>query len=550
MRLLRFCAARRALAAALIVSAGLVPDASAQTIETGAGTVSALPLGARNGVTTLGTDGTTLYAGPRLVVIGTDGTPRFAAEADAFRPAVAPEARAYSIATAGPRVWVGLGFTDTAADDPTPTAAGFAVSDDAGRTWRYRFAPSDPAAATSIVYGVSTLYAEPIVSGAFAPPYGLALVGQDVFVAAGVAGLRRSADGGATWQRLVLPPDTLRAIAPERPAAFPVAPQGSVLPDGTRASAAHNFEAYAVAADEAGTLWVGTLGGLNRSDAADARAGGQRAWRRFVTDPAAPGGSPTGNFVTAIATQPLEGMRDPVWFATWPSPLAAQGIREEYGVTVWTGDDPDGTPRFSTLLRGTIAYAFAFDGARVYVAAQDGLYASPDGGRTWDVTRVFRGEDGRPLPIRAGAAVFSVAVTGPPSARVLWAGSAEGLLRSADGGQTWRVARADVPTRPATPTADAPAVDVYAYPNPFSPGGGALARIRFDLAAPADVRVRVFDFGMNLVRTLEGGARPSGANEVLWDGTTDAGTRVANGTYVYLVEAGGRQLSGRLIVLN
>ncbi|MFN3597513.1 MAG: FlgD immunoglobulin-like domain containing protein [Rubricoccaceae bacterium] len=545
---MRFPRSRTALAGALIALAAPAP--AAQTIDTGAGVVDGLPLGARNGVTTLGTDGTTLYAGPRLVVIGPDGAPRFAASAEAFRPAVAPEARAYSIATDGPRVWVGLGFTDAAADDPTPTAAGFAVSDDAGRTWRYRFAPSDPAAATSLVYGVSTLYAEPVVSGAFAPPYGLALAGPDVFVAAGVAGLRRSADGGATWQRLVLPPDTLRAIAPEQPVAFPVAPQGTVLPDGSRASASYNFEAYAVTADEAGTLWVGTLGGLNRSDAADERAGGQRAWRRFVTDPAAPGGSPTGNFVTAIAAQPLEGMRDPVWFATWPSPLAAQGLREEYGVTVWTGDDADGTPRFTTLLRGTIAYAFAFDGARAYVAAQDGLYASPDGGRTWNVTRVFRGEDGRPLPIRPGAPVFAVAVTGPPGGRVLWAGSAEGLLRSADGGQTWRVARANVPPRPDAPTADVPAVDVYAYPNPFAPGGGALARIRFDLPAPADVRVRVFDFGMNLVRTLEGGARPAGPSEVLWDGTTDAGTRVANGTYVYLVEAGGRRLSGRLIVLN
>jgi hypothetical protein len=55
---------------------------------------------------------------------------------------------------------------------------------------------------------------------------------------------------------------------------------------------------------------------------------------------------------------------------------------------------------------------------------------------------------------------------------------------------------------------------------------------------------------MNPIRTLDAPGRSAGANEVSWDGLSDDGLRVANGPYVYVVQAGGRQLSGRILVLN
>ena len=75
-------------------------------------------------------------------------------------------------------------------------------------------------------------------------------------------------------------------------------------------------------------------------------------------------------------------------------------------------------------------------------------------------------------------------------------------------------------------------------------------RVRLDLEAPADVTVRIFDVGMNLVRTLEAPGRPAGANEVAWDGQSDGGLRVANGAYIYTVDAGGQTLSGRILVIQ
>ena len=104
-------------------------------------------------------------------------------------------------------------------------------------------------------------------------------------------------------------------------------------------------------------------------------------------------------------------------------------------------------------------------------------------------------------------------------------------------------------TPASAPEADGRDVEVYAYPNPFNPRDGDV-RIRLDLASASDVTVRVFDFGMNLVRTLEAPGRPAGPTEVAWDGLSEGGLRVANGAYVYVVEAEGQTRSGRILVLQ
>jgi hypothetical protein len=71
-------------------------------------------------------------------------------------------------------------------------------------------------------------------------------------------------------------------------------------------------------------------------------------------------------------------------------------------------------------------------------------------------------------------------------------------------------------------------------PNPFNPA----TTIRFDLAEPATVELRVYDIGGRLVRTLVGSERrTSGAHEARWDGRNDAGAAVSSGIYLYRLEA-------------
>ncbi|MDX1421445.1 MAG: FlgD immunoglobulin-like domain containing protein, partial [Rubricoccaceae bacterium] len=167
----------------------------------------------------------------------------------------------------------------------------------------------------------------------------------------------------------------------------------------------------------------------------------------------------------------------------------------------------------------------------------------------WRTVSSFRDGNGAVLPL-ADPGVFAVAVTGAgtPEA-VLWAGTSEGILKSADGGRTWTVFRVNVPPA-GDGTDEAPAVEAYAYPNPFTPGADGFCRIRYDTPSEAGTaRVRIFDFGMRLVRTLDAPSR-AGANEALWDGLSADGARVANGVYFYVVEAGAAEATGKILVLE
>ena len=88
-------------------------------------------------------------------------------------------------------------------------------------------------------------------------------------------------------------------------------------------------------------------------------------------------------------------------------------------------------------------------------------------------------------------------------------------------------------------------METYAYPNPFSPALDGLVRIRFDGTAAT---VRIFDFAMRLVRTLD--ADGSGEREVQWDGFDARGVRAPNGPYFYAIEQGGRSVRGKILVIE
>ena len=534
-----------ALAALAVLAAS---GASAQTVETGEGTVTALPTGALNGVAVLDADGGTLRAGPRLVEVAPGGAVSFPGADPVFDPRTAVDARAYAIDARGQTVVVGLGFSDVTADadQPPATSAGFAVSTDGGRSYGYRFAPLDESRDSTVTYGVSTLRAFPATVPQGSAPLDIALTaGADTIYSANLlAGLRRSTDGGATWTPVVTPPDSLLVLDPREAYDFVYTPdlrQPLGFIDGDPEQpvfpfASTNFVAYSVLVDEAGTIWAGMAGGLNRS----VRLAGATdpAWLRYIDLPL--GSTIPSNQVFALEARPREG-RDHIWAACWV-PEDGDG-EQEFGVSVWRGDDADGAAIFETVLLGVRVFDLAFDDARAYAASDDGLYVSDDDGGSWRIVRTFRAADGRPLPLD-GPTTRAVATT--PDA--VWVGTPGGLLRSTDGARTWELFRSNV--APEAADDDDRTVEVYAYPNPYNPRRDGRLRVRLDLAAPADLTVRIFDVGMNLVRTLEAPGRPAGANEVAWDGQSDGGLRVANGAYIYTVDAGGQTLSGRILVIQ
>jgi sugar lactone lactonase YvrE len=104
----------------------------------------------------------------------------------------------------------------------------------------------------------------------------------------------------------------------------------------------------------------------------------------------------------------------------------------------------------------------------------------------------------------------------------------------------------------ATVTTDGPVRDPRSWslallPNTPNPFRGRTA-LRFSLAAPGPVTLRIYDVRGAVVRTVLRETREAGLHTVTWDGRTDEGLAAASGTYLYELQAEGRKLVRKLSV--
>ena len=260
--------------------------------------------------------------------------------------------------------------------------------------------------------------------------------------------------------------------------------------------------------------------------------------------------------------------------------------------------DPDGSNVLAVMLLTGDAYDIALDlpGSRVYWAGRSsgmifrhnldgsgttdtlytGLY-SPKG-LTLDYTfgRVIWGEDNQiaHAPMNGGGPV-TVAFTDPlavmgmawdeADVRLYWADQLNSRVRrsqyTAEYGWTppetifyqglphWpgRLALQYDALTGAAGVPVAPRRAHFAAPNPFNP----QTTIHFDMAAPGVVDVVVYDVRGRRVRELVRGAwMQSGPQHVGWDGKDDLGQDMASGVYLYRIEANGRRLAGKMVLLK
>jgi FlgD Ig-like domain len=479
---------------------------------------------ARNGVANLHAEGNTLWVGPKLNFTTNGGQTWKIANVDSL---LNGKGRVFSIDVEQDTVWAGLGFADRRRETNTieDVAMGFAFSVNGGQTWQMRLPPLDRANATTQVYGVSTLPARAVITPVQSPPYDIDYdpYRRTVWTAGFASGIRKSADRGATWQRVVLPPDNLTSINPNTPYSFLVAPY--VGPNNGN----ENHKGFAVLVDERGTIWAGTAGGINFSEDG-------LSWKRYKRDGTLSG--LLGEWVISIEEQPLDG-RNPIWLTNW----RANSNLEQFALVVTT----NGGESFRSTLVGEKLYDLAFKGNIVYAVGDNGLFISNDGGYEWQNVRVFRDANQPDRYINVERSAVSVAVT--PEA--LWVGTSDGLLKSLDFGQTWQLFRTEIGLKVPNPTPQTPTVESYAYPNPFSPASDQVIRLRYEITSNQTVQVRVFDYGMNLVREVASGSRNSGIREEIWDGKDAYGVRIANGVYFYEIRTATEGIfRGKVMILE
>jgi flagellar hook assembly protein FlgD len=72
--------------------------------------------------------------------------------------------------------------------------------------------------------------------------------------------------------------------------------------------------------------------------------------------------------------------------------------------------------------------------------------------------------------------------------------------------------------------------------------------VRFSIAKPGRVQIGIYDVTGRKIRSLADRVFPAGEQVLRWDGTDDAGAKVARG--VYFVRSSTQPNAGRIIVLN
>ena len=216
---------------------------------------------------------------------------------------------------------------------------------------------------------------------------------------------------------------------------------------------------------------------------------------------------------------------------------------QEYGVS-YTEDDGR---TWKNFLHGIKAIGFGFKDSIAYIATENGLYRTTDGGLSFiNTSNIY---DPASRQVIATTEYISVGVIGD----TVYVGTDDGIASTIDNGITpfgssWKILRAYQTVGSTNAT--------YAYPNPFSPSLEQV-RIHYGEKNPSSssarsVNIEIFDFGMNRVRTLVHSASRIANEEYdeVWDGRNDGGKIVANGVYFYRIKISDNALFGKILVLQ
>jgi len=419
--------------------------------------------------------------------------------------------------------------------ESVPTGTGIKVSSDYGATWTAHPQPTDAPDDDTLLYGNNRIYALPITVPQQNLSYDVLITRKNfasdslvIWITSWAGELRKSLDYGATFTRVLLPPDDLDSIYPGGTYNFQYNPR-DVAPGND------NHKCFSITAENDSTIYVGTAGGINKSTDWGV------SWRKYAFNNTGSGTGISGNFVVALAVQRYPGTTV-IWGAT--NAAAQRTGANQFNAVSYTSSSGL-TWRNELKDQVVFSHNIGFRDSVVYVASDNGIWRSyfRPSGFQWSKPSIIYDETTRD---RLFTSLFYAVNAKADS---IWVGSGEALARTVETGSPWtakwKIFRAYQPI--------ASTEETYAAPNPFSPDD-EVVRIFYKTGKnPANITIRIFDFGMNLVRTLLQNAPRSNPDVIwtIWDGKRDDGMQVANGVYFYRIEVDKEVTAwGKILVLQ
>ncbi len=491
----------------------------------------------QNGISSIGTNSDTVWISPAL-------TRNIANSPDWIQPTGIDSiendiGRVFSISVNQDTVFAGLGFTSETISGNQPAGYGYYISTDGGENWRFSDFLLDNRidADTTFTYGGQTYTRKRIIVPEQSPPYNVDFRGNVLFSANWASGLLRSTNFGLNWERVVLPPFGVSELSPENDDYFWVdclrVQNGSCIESENIYNSVDddNLKGFSVLVDSKNRVWYGSAGGINVSENALTAPVDSISWRNTISRNSS--NNLLGRWIIEIQEDTSTGK---IWMTNW---IADQS--DKFGIV----STEDGGQSFEQHLIGEKILGIGFKDGYIFAAGEEGLFISPDGGESWQKSPQIKSAN---TFLKESTEFQTVSVTNDR----VWIGTSDGLISTNDLGATWEITRVNFPLSGGNQfDSDAKEVQTYAYPNPFSPQLHEIVRIRFDVSTSGNVQIRIFDFGMNLVRNLDTyNASISGTHEAIWDGIDGKGRKVANGPYFYIINTPNETINGKILLVE
>jgi hypothetical protein len=286
------------------------------------------------------------------------------------------------------------------------------------------------------------------------------------------------------------------------------------------------------------TVWVGTSNGLARSN------DDGKTWHTIKVRPEANGiiseGNIGGNWVISIHRHIDSSGKSTIWAGT--NSTGEPGERPSISFS----DDDGATWKVTGQ---TFAWDFALTKNYTWATTNSGL-----------IRRSLQSDQWEPVDLSNGITFVGIEAITLQGQETLWAGSENGLNATSNEGNSWSIIRDLVTTASLdanlfineSGVRDSVSVG-YAAPNPFAPSDGEQALITFSLTNDAIATIDIFDFSSRKVCSLTQNTFFSGgsSHHVPWDGRSNEGRKVSNGTYFFRIQLESGPVSfGKVVVLD